>query len=76
MSLGLPALVAGIVSHSMAEDVAIFRGVAVQWMILGELQCRLSGFFTVLQRLLIQPRVRADGISTGLLDQLCRIFPA
>ncbi len=80
VSPGLPAIVAGIVPHSTAEEVAIFGGRADQWMILGELRYRLWGFFNLLQRLLKQPLdsrayvlvtvdAVADGMSTGLLDQ-------
>lgn len=87
VSVGLPAIVAGIVSRSAAEEVAIFRGGADQWMILGELRGRLWSFFNLFQRLLKQPLdsrayvpvavdAVADGMSTGLLDQPCRIFPA
>lgn len=87
MGLGLPAIVAGVVPHSVAEEVAVFGGGADQRMILGERRCRLWRRSNLRDRLFEQPLdgrthmlvtvdAVANGVRAGLLDQPCRIFPA
>ncbi len=87
VSLGLPAIVAGIVPHGTTEEIAVFGWSADQRMIPGERRCRLWRRSNLRDRLFEQPldgRTRvlvtvdavADGVRAGLLDQRCRILPA
>ena len=83
MSLGLPAIVAGIVPHGTAEEIAVFGRGTDQRMILGERRCRLWRRSNLLDRLFEQPLdgrthvlvavdAVVDGVRAGLLDCMHR----